>query len=80
MLPFVITLSGTLALKGRWAVSLHKASFLSVDAILFMEELPKRLPTPQCSRTEPLKWLVIMVNNEASKEGKERGGGESLWL
>lgn len=40
MLPFVIILSGTLALKGRWAVSLHKASFLSVDAILFVGELP----------------------------------------
>lgn len=80
MLPFVIILSGTVALKGRWAVSLHKDSFLSADAILFVGELPKRLPTPQCSRTEPLKWSVIMVNNEASKEGKERGGGKVLWL
>lgn len=51
----------------------HKASFLSVDAILFVGELPARLLTPQCSRTEPLKWSVIMVHNKASKEGKERG-------
>lgn len=77
MLPFVIIPTGTPALTGRWALSPHKASFLSVDAILFVGELPTRLLTPRCSRTEPLKWSVIMVNNRASKEGKESGGKKS---